>query len=82
MTPTPERTRPVAFLTAYAAALSMLPIRVDTDAYVRGVEDAQDRMRRFARHAAHFSGAWRGDGVQPRETRQMRRARERKAVAR
>lgn len=57
-------------------------VNVDIDPYVRGMESAQKRMRRFQRHAAHFRGAWKGDGVQPTETRQMRRARERKAVKR
>ncbi len=68
-------------MAAYAAALCP-PIHINVGAYVRGVQAAQDRVRRIERSIAHFRGAWRGDGVQPTETRQMRRARERKAVAR
>lgn len=80
MTPTP--TREGAFLAACAAVMMLHPINVNTDPFIRGMKRAQQSMRRFERRAKHFAGAWRGDGVQPAETRQMRRARERAASKR
>ena len=35
--------------------------------------------RGWSRNDDHLVGSWKGDGVKPRETRQMRRAAERKA---
>lgn len=80
MTPTPAKEG--AFLAACAAAMTFRLINVDTDPYTRSMERAQRSMRRVERHVKHMAGSWRGDGVQPAETRQMRRARERAAAKR
>lgn len=83
MTPAPARG--VEFLAACAAVMTFAAINVDIDPFTRGLERAQRSMRRFERAAKHIAGSWRGDGVQPVETRQMRRAAERarsKAVGR
>ncbi|MCC6907071.1 MAG: hypothetical protein IT430_03940 [Phycisphaerales bacterium] len=78
----PERTGGSNFIAAYTAVMALQPINLDIDPYVRGMERAQRSMRRFEKRANHIVGSWRGDGVQPAETRQMRRAKARKAVKR
>ncbi|MCC6907060.1 MAG: hypothetical protein IT430_03885 [Phycisphaerales bacterium] len=78
----PERTGGSSFIAAYTAALAMQPINLNIDPYCRALRSAQHSMRRFEKRANHIVGSWRGDGVQPAETRQMRRAKARKAVKR
>lgn len=78
----PERTGGGSFIAAYTAALAMQPANFNIDPYCRALRNAQQSMRRFEKRANHYAGSWRGDGVQPAETRQMRRAKARKAVRR
>lgn len=78
----PDRTGGSNFIAAYTAVMALRPINLDIDPYCRALRSAQHSMRRFEKRANHYAGSWRGDGVQPAETRQMRRAKARKAVKR
>lgn len=73
MTPGPKRSD--IFIAAMIAAASL---------GYNGPRDFefQHRLAREPRRRRHTAGAWSGDGVQPAETRQMRRARERAASKR
>ncbi len=72
MTPTPRRSD--IFIAAMIAATAL---------GYNGPRDFEiNSIAREPRRRRLMPGAWRGDGVQPAETRQMRRARERAASKR